>query len=43
MTGKTAIVTGASRGLGSAVVKMLLQCDAQVVIGIFYKKNLILN
>ncbi|XP_046422786.1 dehydrogenase/reductase SDR family member on chromosome X-like isoform X1 [Neodiprion fabricii] len=30
--GKVAIVTGGSRGIGVAVVKMLLQCDMEVII-----------
>ncbi|XP_015603425.1 dehydrogenase/reductase SDR family member on chromosome X [Cephus cinctus] len=31
-TGKIAIVTGGSRGIGATVVKMLLQCDMEVII-----------
>lgn len=31
-TGKVAIVTGGSRGIGTEVVKMLLQCDMKVII-----------
>ncbi|XP_043500222.1 dehydrogenase/reductase SDR family member on chromosome X-like isoform X1 [Polistes fuscatus] len=32
MPGKIAIVTGGSRGIGSEVVKMLLQCEIEVII-----------
>lgn len=31
--GKTAVITGGSRGIGAEVVKMLIQCDIHVVIG----------
>ncbi|XP_020708437.2 dehydrogenase/reductase SDR family member on chromosome X-like [Athalia rosae] len=31
-SGKVAIVTGGSRGIGSEIVKMLLQCDMEVII-----------
>jgi 3-oxoacyl-ACP reductase-like protein len=30
---KVAIVTGGSRGIGAEVVKKLLQCDMEVIIG----------
>ncbi|KAJ8668707.1 hypothetical protein QAD02_010370 [Eretmocerus hayati] len=32
MTGKVAIVTGGSRGIGLEAVRMLLQCDLEVII-----------
>ncbi|XP_015177375.1 PREDICTED: dehydrogenase/reductase SDR family member on chromosome X-like [Polistes dominula] len=32
MPGKIAIITGGSRGIGSEVVRMLLQCDIEVII-----------
>lgn len=32
MPGKIAIITGGSRGIGSEVVKMLLQCEIEVII-----------
>lgn len=44
--GKTAIITGGSRGIGAAVVKKLLQCDMNVVIAcrtISVGENLILQ
>lgn len=33
-TGKVAVITGGSRGIGLEVVRMLMQCDLHVVIGI---------
>lgn len=33
MPGRVAIVTGGSRGIGAEVVRMLLQCDMEVIIG----------
>lgn len=32
-SGKTAVITGGTRGIGLEVIKMLLQCDMNVVIG----------
>lgn len=43
MTGKVAIVTGGSRGIGTVVVKMLLQCGADVIIGDETTKLLLSN
>lgn len=39
-TGKVAVITGGSRGIGVEVVKMLMQCDIHVVIGIYLKITL---
>lgn len=33
MPGRVAIVTGGSRGIGAEIVRMLLQCDLEVIIG----------
>jgi len=33
MSNKVAIVTGGSRGIGAEVVKKLLRCDMEVIIG----------
>ncbi|KAK0076579.1 hypothetical protein PV325_005167 [Microctonus aethiopoides] len=38
-TGCVAVVTGGSRGIGASVVKMLLQCDMNVIIGCRKIKN----
>ncbi|KAK0167577.1 hypothetical protein PV327_004956 [Microctonus hyperodae] len=38
-TGCVAVVTGGSRGIGASVVKMLLQCDMDVIIGCRKIKN----
>lgn len=35
MPGRVAIVTGGSRGIGAEIVRMLLQCDMEVIIGIY--------
>lgn len=44
MPGRVAIVTGGSRGIGAEVVRMLLQCDVEVVIGNYtIKGSLIYN
>lgn len=32
-SGKVAVITGGSRGIGLEVVKMLLQCDIHIIIG----------
>lgn len=37
---KVAIVTGGSRGIGAEVVKKLLQCDMEVIIGELFTKLL---
>lgn len=34
---RIAIVTGGSRGIGAEVVKQLLQCDMEVIIGKLFK------
>lgn len=36
-SGRVAIVTGGSRGIGSEIVKMLLECDMEVIIGWYNK------
>lgn len=38
---KVAIVTGGSRGIGAEVVKKLLQCDMEVIIGELFIKLLL--
>lgn len=40
---KVAIVTGGSRGIGVEVVKKLLQCDMEVIIGKLFAKLLSLQ
>jgi len=37
---KVAIVTGGSKGIGAEVVKKLLQCDMEVIIGELFTKLL---
>jgi 3-oxoacyl-ACP reductase-like protein len=35
LSGKIAIVTGGSRGIGTEVVQMLLKCDMVVIVGMY--------
>lgn len=37
---KVAIVTGGSKGIGAEIVKKLLQCDMEVIIGKLFTKLL---
>ena len=32
-SGKTAVITGGTRGIGVEVIKLLLKCDINVIIG----------
>lgn len=32
-SGKTAVITGGTRGIGLEVIKLLLKCDINVIIG----------
>lgn len=34
-SGITAIVTGGSRGIGAEVVRMFMECDMHVIIGMY--------
>lgn len=43
LSGKNAIVTGAGRGLGAAMAKMLAQCGAQVIIVDIHNIELVEN
>lgn len=36
MSGRVAIVTGGARGIGAEIVRILLECDMEVIVGKYF-------